>query len=397
MKSKNVLAALDVGSQTTKALICKSDGKSLEFIANTFSFSQGVRKGIVEDSKRASKVIKNTLFLAQKKANSETDEIITSINGKEIKLFASQGLVSVSRADQKISAEDVERVLKAAQAINLPSNFEIIDILSKEFIVDGQGGIKDPVGLKGIRLQVNAFLLTVFSPFLNELEKSILDAGFQIIDFIPSCLASATAVLTEKEKELGVAVIDIGAETTGMAVYEDGKLVHLVILPIGSANITNDIAICLRTTIEIAEEVKKEFARAFLRREKNKRVIKIQHNNETFSFSQSILRKIVESRLKQLFSILDKELKKISKEKLLPAGIVLTGGGSKLKGIGEFAKKEFKLPTRIGVPKGIIGLPEDPSLSCLSGLILEAQKINKELIQESFFGRMKKFLKNFLP
>jgi len=214
------------------------------------------------------KNIRNSIFEVQKKFDEKINSVYVNIGGHHIYFTPSRGLVSVSRADQKISQEDKERVLKAAQAISLPSNYEILDIFPQEFIVDNQGEIREPVGLTGIRLEVKVFLFCVFSPYLKNLTQSVLEAGFQIEDITASPLAAARSVIGAREKELGVALLDIGAATTGLAVFEEGKLIHLAVFPIGSENITNDIAIGLRTKIDVAEKIKKQFGSCLIEKEK---------------------------------------------------------------------------------------------------------------------------------
>ena len=409
MKS-TILTALDIGTNSIKALIGKSNPKeeNFEILAMAQIPSSGVKKGEVIKVKKVIPVIQSSIAEVQKKSGWRVRKCIFNINGSHLSAVPSQGLVSVSRADEKISEEDIDRVLHQAQTLNLPSNKEILDIFPKEFVVDGEGGIKEPLGLHGLRLEVRALLIYVFSPVLENLVQAIDSVGLQFDsnNIVPSPLASAKACLNFEQKELGVALVDIGAETTGLAVFEEGDLIHCHIIPLGSANITNDIAIGLRTEIETAERIKKEFGSlSFLKRKKRKQKKtkeKIEIPEKTLVCSRKVLENIIESRVSEIFSQIQRELKKISKQELLPAGVVLTGGGSLLPGIEEYAKKVLKLPCRLAAPKNVLGLPEDPSFSAAVGLLMEGWDLEKEGIKSiSFSGglgeRIRRVFKIFLP
>jgi cell division protein FtsA len=333
--------------------------------------------------------------------NQKIDSLYLNISGAHLFSAPSRGSIAVSRADQKISEEDINRVLSAAQTFSLPSLKEIFDVVPREFIVDGEKGIKEPLGLKGVRLEAEVLTLGGFSPYLKNLTQAVLDSGLQILDRTPSAVASGRACLTEKQKELGVAILDIGAGTSDLAVFEEGDLIHLAVLPIGSANITNDIAIGLKTDIEIAERIKIEFGSCLLKNGQKKEKIELE-DQDTLIFSPKELTNIVRARISEVFREINKELKKISKEKFLPAGIVLTGGGAKLPGIVELAKKEFRLPTRLGRPKGIAELENDPSLATVCGLVLLGQDLEGETGRPSFSAsgigsKLKKIFKIFIP
>ena len=409
MKS-TILTALDIGTNSVKALIGKSNPKeeSFEILAMAQISSAGVKKGEVIKVKKVIPVIQSSIAEVQKKSGLRVRKCIFNINGSHLSAVPSQGLVSVSRADEKISEEDINRVLHQAQAMNLPPNKEILDIFPKEFIVDGEGGIKEPLGLHGLRLEVRALLIYVFSPVLENLVQAIDSVGLQFDsnNIVPSPLASAKACLNFEQKELGVALVDIGAETTGLAVFEEGDLIHFHIIPLGSANITNDIAIGLRTEIETAERIKKEFGSlSFLKKKKGKQKKtkeKIEIPEKSLVCSRKILENIIESRVSEIFSQIQKELKKISKQELLPAGVILTGGGSLLPGIEEYAKRVLKLPCRLAAPKNILGLPEDPSFSAAVGLLMEGWDLEKEGIKSGSFSgglgeRIRRIFKIFLP
>ncbi len=377
MSKSNIITGLDIGTSFIKALVVRKTGRDLEILVQTKVPSHGIRKGVVVDIEETSKNIQSLLSEIQRTYNQKIDSVFVNIEGSHLYVTPSDGVISVSRADKKISQEDIERVLKSTQVINLPLNHEILDTFPIEFIVDDQKGIKEPLGLTGIRLEAKVLLFCAFSPYFKNLTQAVLNTGLRIDDVIPSPLVAARAVLTPQQKELGVALVDIGAATTGLAVFEEGELIHFAVFPIGSANITNDIAIGLRAEIVTAEKIKKEFGSCLLgktRKEKKsqgRKKIEIFDKSSPVILSQKMLVDIIEARVSEIFNLIQKELKKISRQELLPGGVVLTGGGAKLSKITDLAKQELKLPCKMGIPRGIIGLEEDPSLAIVSGLVLE--------------------------
>ncbi len=407
MARQSIITGLDIGTGNIKILVAslKNGEEGLEVIAQAEEPSFGVRKGVVIDCEKASRIIQILLNKVRTETGQKIDSVLINIGGSHLFCTNSRGTVAVSRADQKISEEDVERVIQAAQAFSLPSNKEILDTVPKEFIVDGEGGIKEAVGMQGVRLEAEVLVLAGFSPYKKNLTQTVLDSDLQILDIIPSPLASATAVLSQRQKELGVALLDIGAGTSELAIFEEGDLAHLAIFPIGSANITNDIAVGLKTDIDTAEIIKIEYGCCLFKGNDKKQKIEIE-GESPLVFSQKMLAKIIEARVSEIFGEVKKELKKISKPGPLPAGIVLTGGGAKLPGIVELAKKELKLPCRIGKPSHFTGLDEDPSLSTVSGLILSTinlegekgwQQRNTLALKSGWGSKIKNFFRIFIP
>jgi len=397
--AKPLITGLDIGTSKIKVLVAgeNKEGK-LELISRVEENSEGIRRGIIINAEK----ISNFLINLFQKISEETDQKINSVylnlGGSHLFATPSRGLVSVSRADGKISDEDIQRVLQAARAINLSSNKEIFDAIVKEFIIDGEKGIKEPLSLQGVRLETEVLALGGFSPYLKNTKEAVLNADLEILDMTPSPIAAARAVLSEKQKELGVLLLDIGAGTTGISVFEEGNLLHLAILPIGSANITNDIAIGLKTDVDMAEKIKIEFGSAIFKRKNVRQRIDIGEE-EPLIFYQKFLNKIIQDRISEIFEEVNKELKKIGKEKLLPAGIVLTGGGAKMPKLVELAKEKFHLPSRLGKPKGILGLEEDPSLSTVCGLVLLGADLEGKTSEsrEGIGAKIKKVLKIFIP
>ena len=371
MSKTSIITGLDIGTSKIKVLLVSQskDGK-LELVLKEEENSEGVRRGIIIDPERVSNILKDLFSRISEEVSQKVNSVYVNLGGSHIFCTPSHGLVSVSRADQKISEEDINRVLKETEAINLSSNKEIFDVLPKEFIVDGERGIKEPLGLQGVRLEADVLALGGFSPYLQNTKKAVLDADLEILDMVPNPLAAAGAVLTAKQKELGVALLDIGAGTTGFAVFEEGNLLHLAVLPVGSNNITNDIVIGLKIDAEIAERIKIEYGASIL---KGKNVHqKIDIGEETpLIFSQKFLIKIISDRILEIFEEANKELKKIGRERKLVGGIVLTGGGAKLAKIAELARDKFHLPSRLGRPIfSISGLDDDLGLATVCGLVL---------------------------
>ncbi len=407
MSKSHIICGLDIGTATTKVLVAakKPDKEDLEILSLVEEPSFGVRKGVVFNTDNVTEISQVAKKKAEEEIGRKIDSAYVNIGGSHIFSTFCHGLVSVSRADKKIPQEDVERVLQSAQAASLvSSNKEILKTLPKDFIVDGQSGLKDVVGMEGMRLEADVLAVGVFSPYLKNLTKAVSNAEVQINDITPSILASARAVLKRKEKELGMALVEIGAGTTGIAVFAEGELVHTIVLPIGSAYITNDIAVGLKIDIDLAEKIKMEFGNCFHRGPDKKE--KFDLEDEFLVFSHKEVADIVGSRVSEIFSEVNKELKNISKQGQLPGGIVLTGGGAKLPKITELARKELKLHCRIGRPQGFSQEQEDISLATVCGLVLGGQDLEEEGgsfggFSGSFSGglasKIKKLFRVFIP
>ncbi len=370
MAKSITFTALDIGTNSIKGLSARKNlaSQEIEILAQVQKPCFGVRNGEVIKPEQVSETIVQVKEELAEKAELKIKEVLVNIGGSHLFSVSSEGVVSVSRADQKISEEDIQRVLQQAKAVNLPSNKEVLEVFPREFIVDGEGGIKNPLGLKGVRLGAKVLLTCIFSPSLENLETAVAEANLQAIDVIPFPQASARAVLTPQQKELGVLLVNIGAGSTGISVFEKGDLIDFVIFPIGSSHITNDIAIGFRIEIPTAEKIKKEFATLKTETQKKKKE-KIVIPGKSLTVSRSFLKKIVEARVAEIFYNVQKTLKKISKDNPLPGGVVLTGGGVLLPGIVEFTKQKLKLPCRIGFSKEIAQIT-DPQFSTCCGLLL---------------------------
>ncbi|OGB74944.1 cell division protein FtsA, partial [candidate division Kazan bacterium RIFCSPHIGHO2_01_FULL_49_10] len=299
--------------------------------------------------------------------------VYISINGEHIQASNTRGVVSIARGE--VTHDDVMRAIESAQAVAMPPNREIVHVIPRMFMVDGQDNIKDPVGMTGVRLEVDAHVITGSTPFIKNLQKTVEQAGVRINSFVLSPLAASTAILSKKQRELGVAVIDIGAGTTGMVVFEDGDVYHSAVLPIGSNHITSDIAIGLRASLEVAEAVKLEYGMAspVTLSERDQIDLSKFDKSEDQTVSRRYVAEIIQDRLAEIFLLVKTELRKVGRDGMLPCGAVLVGGGSKLPGIAEAAKDHLSLPASIGFPielRGVVDRLDDPRFATGIGLMM---------------------------
>lgn len=416
MSRIQTVAGIDIGTNVIKVLVAKKDtetGKITEVMSLKTIESAGVQKGRVKSPQETAKKLAELFNQIQEERIPRPREIYVSLNGNKLELTSSRGLVSVGRADGKVSQEDIERAYQGANATNLQStNKEVLKTFIKEWILDGEREIKDPLKLKGTRLELEAFLLSGFVADTENVTEAVAESGIDSeINIIPAILADINSVLTSAQKELGVALVSVGAGTSSVAVFEDGRLLNLAVFPVGASNITNDIAIGFKTEIEIAEKIKRDYGSCSKTGTRKIEMdldsfsgekIRLENSKKTKSknslcFSEKELNKIIEARVCEIFDLIDKEIKKVSKQGLLPGGIVLVGGGAKLPGMVDLAKKEFNLPCRVGYPKNIPGIDKDCSLSTVCGLIADSDGEAEESdnsIREGLWKKIKDFLKN---
>ena len=412
MARSNYYTGIDIGSSVVRVIVAQSDApeEEIKILGTGTAPMEGMQKGAVTDVESAVESLNKALDMAERIAGVPLERAYVSVNGSHISSQNSRGVIAVSRADGEITGDDVARVVNAAQAISLPANREILHVLPQNFIVDGQEHISDPVGMTGVRLEVETHIIEGSAPFIKNLTKVVNQAGVHIEDFVFAPLASAGAVLDKRQRELGVVLVDMGAGTTSMVVYEEGVLLHTNVLPVGSAHITNDIAIGLRTSIDIAEAIKTEHGTALYQEVKESESILVENgDSEQESVSRHEVANIISARLEEIFSFVDKELKSIGRSGLLPAGIVLTGGGAHMPGIVEIAKKRLRLPVKIAKPGqfgGIADQIDDPSMSVAVGLIrwaIEQERrpgggssLHLPDVSNSV-RRVKEWMKTFLP
>lgn len=415
MAKEQIFVGLDVGSSQIRVVIGKQESElgSPSIIGVGEAPSAGIRRGVIVDIDEAVSAISEALEKAERMTGLSIDHAVVSVGGAQISSHESHGVVAVARADGEVTENDVIRVVDASQAISIPPNREILHVIPKTFTVDGQKGIKDPVGMSGIRLEVDTHIIQASVPFIKNLTKCILQAGLEIDDLVLAPLAGAQAVLTKKQKELGVVVIDLGGGTTGMVVFEEGDLLKSTILPVGSMHITNDLAIGLRTSVDTAEKIKLQYAHAEAKEVKRDSDIDLSKidKQEEGKVSTKHIAEIVEARLEEIFDLVNKELKAINKDGQLPAGAILVGGGSKLPGVLELAKKQLRLPVMLGLPSlvaTVIDRVNDPSFATPVGLVMWGQefllgssrtvnKFAKKVLENDTVNKLRKWFKSFLP
>jgi cell division protein FtsA len=416
MAKEQIFVGLDVGTHTIRVVIGKQESElgAPSIIGVGEAYSQGIRRGVIVDIDEAVSSVTEALEKAERMTGLSISHAVVSVGGAHITSHESHGVVAVARADGEITENDVVRVVAASQAISIPPNREIIHVIPKTFTVDGQTGIKDPVGMSGIRLEVDSHIIQASVPFIKNLTKCIMQTGLDIDDLVLSPLAAAQAVLNKKQKELGSAVIDLGGGTTGMVVFEEGDLLKSSVLQIGASHITNDLAIGLRTSVETAEKVKLQYAVAQSKDVKKDLEIDLSKIDKTEEGKVSLkhVSEIIEARLEETFDFINKELKSINRDGQLPAGVILTGGGAKLPGIVDLAKKQLRLPVTIGMPGTVVTVIDrvnDPAFSTAVGLVLWAQefllgssgkstnRLTKRIMDNEVADKIKKWFKSFLP
>lgn len=411
MAQSSHITGIDLGSSIVRVAVVQVDSnkETPTVLGVGKADMEGMQKGVVNDVDDAVRSVSKALDVAERIAGVPIDRAYVSINGSHIASQNSRGVIAVSRADGEITAEDVDRVINAAQAVSLPSNREILHVLPQNFVVDGHEHIKDPVGMTGVRLEVETHMIDGSTPFIKNITKVINQSGVHIEDFIFSPLAAATAVLDKKKKDLGVVLVDLGAGTSSMIVYEENMLLHTAVLPLGSAHITNDIAIGLRTSIDVADEIKKQYGTALAETVKKSETITVEVGEDQDTVSRKEVADIISARLDEIYSFVDKELRDIGRSGLLPAGIIFTGGGANLPGVVELAKKKLRLPSRIGIIQSFEGIAEqanDPSYAVVIGLILWSLEQDKSISRRSAIqmpdmkatiGKVKGWLKSLMP
>jgi len=419
MSRGHYFVGLDIGSAEIRAVIAQeiSSDEPLRVIGVGEAPSFGMRRGVVADTDSVAKACNVALEQAERMAGHAAESLVVSVGGTEISCQNTLGVIAVGRADGEVVEDDMTRVLEEAQArATMALNREIIHIIPKDYRLDDQKNIKNPLGMKGVRLEMNALIISGSTAHLKNIARSLDQAGTVAESSVVEPFASAEATLSTKQKELGTVLINIGGNTTSLAVFEDGDLLHLAILPIGSSHITNDIAIGLRTSIEVAEAVKIKFGSALpLEISKKDEIdLSIFDSQEDALVSRHHVSEIIEARLEEIFSLANTELKNIEREGLLPGGAVLCGGGVLLPGTVDLAKKILRLPVQIGYPKplgGILDQVDTPQFATVIGLLLLAQTNSSHksslspgkirgLVPENVYDILKKskqWLKQFLP
>ena len=377
MPKNNYIVGLDIGTKKTAAIIGEiTEDKKIEIIGIGTTDSRGLRKGVVVNLEATVSAIKKAQEEAELMAGVEIDSAFVGISGAHIKSFNSRGVVAVSGKNKEISPEDIERVIDQSKAVSIPPDREIIHIIPQEFVVDEQDGIKDPLGMSGIKLEVNVHIVTSATTSVQNLKTCIERAGIEIERIVLNQIAASSSTLTHDEMELGVGMIDMGGGTTEVAIFERGSLWYTSIIPIGGDNFTNDIAVGLRTPIPEAERIKKKFGCVSsppMDDEDTIEVPSVGRGKKPRILSRQLLADIIQPRAEEIFRLVDNDIKRMGYEKSLNSGIVITGGTALLEGLEEVAEEIFDLPVRRGDPSGIGGLAErvnTPDYAASVGLIL---------------------------
>ena len=412
MAQNEFILGLDVGTTKIAATVGRIGDTGLEIVGMSKVSNSGIRRGQVVDIGETVSAISAVLEDCERLTQQPLKTAVVSLGGAHVETTSSKGVIAVSRPDGEITPQDVDRVLEAARAVAMPANREIIHVLPKAFTVDAEGGIVDPIGMTGIRLEVDAHVVSCASPAVKNLVRAVNQAGLTPSELVFAPLATAEIMLTRREKESGVALIDIGAGTTGLAVYEDGDLAHATILPIGSMHITHDIAIGLKTSIDLAEAVKIKYGTALKDTVRDDTIdLTVIDPNELERPKQRYIAEIIEARLSELFLMLKEELSRIGRDGTLPAGVVFTGGGAQLTNLVDFAKQTLHLPARLGSPisefPGNVDKLDDPTYATSVGLVLwgMSRQATQEPVSKAFaldsmegvVGKAKDFFKQLLP
>lgn len=358
-ESSQYAVGLDIGTSKVRAVVAHLDSSTgvptivgIGQAANT-----GMRKGVVVNLQGPGQAIDAALGEAERMSGYQVHAATVSVNGAHILTTHADGMVAVGAADHEISHEDLDRIKEVATLGKVPANRDILDVVPHAYKLDGQDNIKDPIGMTGTRLEIDAHVVSALTPYLVNVEKAAESAQVEPHAVIPTSVAAAKAVINEQQIENGVAIIDLGASTTSVAVYEEGDLQYVGVVPIGSNNITNDLAIGLKTDPEVAEEVKIKHGCALSHGESAG--VSIKHQGEVQTFKTDDINEIVEARLEEIFDGIQFHLKKAGRAGKLPSGVVFVGGGSKLKHLTEYAKETLGLAARLGQPAGFGGVADD--------------------------------------
>jgi cell division protein FtsA len=355
-KKDNLIVGLDIGTTKICAIVGQAVEDGVDIIGVGTSPSKGLRKGVVINIESTVESIRRAVDEAEAIAGGSIASVYTGIAGGHIRGINSHGICALK--DKEVRAADVEKAVDAAQAVAIPLDREVIHVIPQEFVVDEQDGIKDPIGMSGVRLEAKVHIVTAAVTSAQNIVKCCNRAGLNVNDIILEQLAAAEATLTQEEKDLGVAIVDIGGGTTDLAVFSGGSLVHTSVLSIGGNHVSNDIAIGLRTPLIEAEKIKQRFGCALssmVGREETIEVPSVGGRSDRI-VSRQILSEIIEPRVEEIFTLIKQEIAKSGYEDMIASGVVLTGGSTLLEGMPELAEQIFNLPVRRGVPKGIGGL-----------------------------------------
>jgi len=405
------IVGIDIGTTKICTLVAEwyEDGQ-LRIIGSGTAPSRGLRKGVVVNVHEATEAIKASIQKAERQSGYEIASAFVSIGGGYISAINSRGVVGISRGDQGITEGDIERALDSARAIAIPHTREIIHAIPRGYVVDGQEGVKDPIGMQGTRLEVEAHIVTGASTSVSNLVKCVRDAGVDVDDLILQPLASGEAVLTDEEREMGVVLADVGGGTTDIGIFMEGSIWHTVILGVGGEHFTRDIAVGLRTPFHAAEELKIKYGHAMSSSLTTNELVEVSSfgDGARQSVSRLQLVEVIEARAEEILSLIHREVKRSGYDSLLAAGLVMCGGTADLAGFRDLAQDVLQLPVRIGRPHDLQGLTdvlENPAYATAVGLLLwgtrhspgSRQPVGPKLPTPPLLQRIRDWLRAFLP
>lgn len=420
MQKNKIISAIEIGSSKITTLIAQVQiepttlESTISIVGVSSVESKGIRKGQIINIEEAVEAVVESVEAAERMAGYNLDSAFVALGGASLYSQNSHGVVAISDPDGEIKEPDVDRVIEAASAVSLPASREVIHVIPREYTVDGEGGVKDPVGMSGVRLEVETHLITASSASVKNLKKAFNEAGVNIEEMVFSGLAAADAVTTPTERELGCVVVDVGGGTTSIAVYKDGAIAYSSVIPIGAKNVTNDLAIGLRVSLEAAEKVKLYLSKG--------KEVKNEEDQDTVDLSKegvaeikkvskkTLVEGIIRPRLNEIFTMVRMDLDKAGLSSSTPSGVIVTGGGASTVGIAESAKRTLSLPVRIGSPRGIGGLVDDiltPAFAVPVGLIIYGSRFQEvapsglanrfKLPSAGLLGKIVDKIKDLLP
>ncbi|GAB0147473.1 cell division protein FtsA [Marichromatium gracile] len=375
---KNLLVGLDIGTSKVAALIGElKDDDQIEIIGIGAHPSRGLKRGVVVDIESTVQSIQRAVEEAELMAGCEIHSVHAGIAGSHVRSFNSDGVAKVNEGE--VTQADVDQVIDSARAVAIPADQKTLHILPQEFIIDEQGGVREPIGMCGVRLEAKVHIVTGAASAAQNLTRCIRRCGLDVDDLVLSQLSSSYSVLGEDEKELGVCLVDIGAGTTDMAVFTNGAIRHTSVIPIAGDQVTNDIAVALRTPTQYAEQIKVEHACALAQLATDSEAIEVPSigDRPPRRLSRQMLAEVAEPRYEELLTLLKNELRRSGLEEVVAGGVVLTGGGAKMEGLVELAESVFDMPVRLGVPQHVVGMPEvvdNPAYATGVGLLMYARQ-----------------------
>ncbi|MEE9421552.1 MAG: cell division protein FtsA [Gammaproteobacteria bacterium] len=390
---KNMIVGLDIGTSKIVAIVGEISSESeIEIIGIGSHPSKGLKKGVVVNIESTVHSIQRAIEEAELMAGCQIHSVYAGIAGSHIRSLNSHGIVAIR--DREVTAGDVERVIDAARAVAIPADQKILHILPQEFVIDDQDGIREPVGMCGVRMEAKVHMVTGAVSAAQNIIKCVRRCGLEVDDIILEQLASSYSVLTEDEKDLGVCLVDIGGGTTDIAVFTEGSIRHTAVIPIAGDQVTNDIAVALRTPTQYAEEIKIKYACALTQLAASDETIEVPSVGERPArrLARQTLAEVVEPRYEELLTLIQAELRRSGFEDLIAAGVVLTGGSAKIEGLVELAEEVFHMPVRLGVPQGVLGLVDvvrNPIYATGVGLLLFGHKNRSYRSLDAGFGGVK--------